>query len=78
MGQHTETTRYFKVLHRDLVYLKFITESHEGLATVSTVDRERGIVAITCPSHFAKDMEAMIQSLGTEIALQELPETEII
>lgn len=64
--------RYFKVQRRDLAYLKFIVESYEGLATLSTADREGGVVVVSYSSCFAKDMGALMESLGTEIALEEV------
>ena len=38
--------RYFRVSRHDLVYLKFILEAYEGLAVLSTIEREGAIVRI--------------------------------
>ena len=70
--EQDEITRYFRVERRELVYLKFIVEAYEGLATLSTADREHGIVVISYPRHFAEDLDALLNALGTEIALQEV------
>lgn len=76
MIEQGEITRHFRVERRDLVYLKFIVEAYEGLATLSTADRERGIVVITYHRHFAEDIDALLNALGTEIALQEVTSME--
>ena len=34
--------RYFRVRHRDMVYLKFILEVYEGMNVMSTVDNSAG------------------------------------
>lgn len=76
MIEQGEITRHFRVERRDLVYLKFIVEAYEGLATLSTADRERGIVVITYHRYFAEDIDALLNALGTEIALQEVTSME--
>ncbi|WP_306533912.1 DUF4911 domain-containing protein [Geobacter sp.] len=77
MYQPNEITRYFQVARRDLAYLKFIVEAHEGLATLSTADRETSTVVITYSSYFTEEMNSLLESLGTEIAMQEVSGTEI-
>ncbi|QSV44484.1 DUF4911 domain-containing protein [Geobacter benzoatilyticus] len=76
MYHPTEITRYFRVARNELAYLKFIVEAHEGLATLSTADRKTSTVSITYDSHFAEDIDALLKSLGTEIALKEVPNME--
>lgn len=76
MYQPIEITRYFQVARRDLVYLKFIVEAHEGIATLSTADRESGTVAITYHRYFTEEVNSLLESLGTEIAIKEVSDTE--
>lgn len=76
MYQPIEITRYFQVARRDLVYLKFIVEAHEGIATLSTADRETGTVAITYFSYFTEEINSLLKSIGTEIAIKEVSDTE--
>ena len=68
--------RYFRVARRDLVYLKFILEAYEGLAVLSTVEREGAIVRIGYPHFSAKDVDKLLHALGGEIDLQEVPQPE--
>ncbi len=76
MYQPTEITRYFQVPRHDLAYLKFIVEAYEGLATLSTADRKTSTVVITYYSYFAQEVDPLLKSLGTEIALKEVSNRE--
>jgi hypothetical protein len=66
--------RYFRVERHDLVYLKFILEAYEGLATLSTVEREGAIVRIGYPHFSGGDLDALLHALGKEIAMTEVPQ----
>jgi hypothetical protein len=65
-------TRYFRVAASDLVYLKFILEAYEGLATMSTVAQGAGIVRITCGEWSAHDIGVLLDTLGREIQITEV------
>ena len=66
--------RYFRVARHDLVYLKFILEAYEGLAVLSTVEREGAVVRIGYPRFSAGDVDQLLKALGSEIDLQEVPQ----
>jgi hypothetical protein len=68
MDQHT---RFFRVDRRDLVYLKFIMEAHEGLATLSTADKIESIVRVTYHDCCSLAVESMLAALQKEIVLTE-------
>ncbi len=65
--------RYFRVSRHDLVYLKFILEAYEGLATLSTVERAGAIVRIGYPHFSAVDVNALLLALSGEIEITEVP-----
>ncbi|HEX9023856.1 MAG TPA: DUF4911 domain-containing protein, partial [Geobacteraceae bacterium] len=65
--------RYFRVERRDLVYLKFILEAYEGLAVLSTVEREGTVVRIAYPHFSAADVDALLKALSVEISINEVP-----
>jgi len=68
--------RYYRVNRRDLVYLKFILEAYEGLALLSTIEREGAIVRIAYP-HFAEgDVADLMRAMAGEINLSEVPRPE--
>jgi hypothetical protein len=62
--------RYFKVLHRDMVYLKFILEAYEGMNVMSTVDNVAGIIRIAIMEGFETDMDALLAELGRQVAME--------
>lgn len=62
--------RYFKVAHRDMVYLKFILEAYEGMNVMSTVDNTAGIIRIVIPSGFEADMDELLESLGKQVGME--------
>lgn len=62
--------RYFKVAHRDMVYLKFILEAYEGMNVMSTVDNKAGIIRIAIPHGFEADMDGLLASLGEKVVME--------
>jgi hypothetical protein len=62
--------RYFKVAHRDMVFLKFILEAYEGMNVMSTVDNKAGIIRIAIMPGFLEDMEALLTELGKQVKLE--------
>jgi Domain of unknown function (DUF4911) len=62
--------RYFKVRHRDMVYLKFILEAYEGMNVMSTVDNVAGIIRIAIMEGFEADMDCLLAELGRQVAME--------
>ena len=62
--------RYFKVAHRDMVYLKFILEAYEGMNVMSTVDNKAGIIRIAIMSGFVQDMDDLLAELGRQVWME--------
>ena len=62
--------RYFKVRHRDMVYLKFILEAYEGMNVMSTVDNVAGIIRIAVMEGFEADMDDLLAELGRQVAME--------
>jgi hypothetical protein len=62
--------RYFKVAHRDMVFLKFILEAYEGMNVMSTVDNKAGIIRIAIMRGFLDDMDGLLADLGRQVALE--------
>lgn len=62
--------RYFKVAHRDMVFLKFILEAYEGMNVMSTVDNKAGIIRIAIMPGFVADMDALLAELGRQVAME--------
>jgi hypothetical protein len=64
------TFRYFKVFHRDMVFLKFILEAYEGMNVMSTVDNVSGIIRIAVMEGFEADMDGLLAELGRQVAME--------
>jgi hypothetical protein len=62
--------RYFKVLHRDMVFLKFILEAYEGMNVMSTVDNVAGIIRIAIMKGFEADMDGLLAELGRQVSME--------
>ena len=74
-GRDMETAnRYYQLANRDIVYMKYILEAHEGLTTMSTIDGKRGIVRVNYPVCFAAEVNSMMQALAGEIEVTEVTE----
>jgi len=65
--------RYFKVDRRDLVLLKFILEAYEGMSTLSTLDPNGVIIRLSIPWGFEQDIASIIDAVGANIPLHEVP-----
>jgi len=64
--------RFFRVERSQHVYLTFITESYEGLCTVSTVDNAEGIVRIMAPPGREAELLGLLIALEKEIGMEEV------
>lgn len=62
--------RYFKVRHRDMVFLKFILEAYEGMNVMSTVDNQAGIIRIAIMEGFEADMDGVLAELGRQVVME--------
>ena len=62
--------RYFKVAHRDMVFLKFILEAYEGMNVMSTVDNKAGIIRIAIMPGFVEEMDGLLADLGRQVAME--------
>lgn len=62
--------RFFRVAHRDMVYLKFILEAYEGTNMMSTVDNAAGIIRIAIMPGFEQDLDALLADLGRQVVME--------
>lgn len=64
--------RYFHMGSKDLVYLKFILEAYEGLATLSTEDAKKGIIRISVPCELNSELDKLLHALLADISFSEI------
>ncbi len=64
--------KYFSVDRCDIAYLRFIIESYDNLAILSTVDSGKGIVSLNIPIDFIEDAQQLVRELSKEISIREI------
>jgi len=50
-------------------FLKFILEGYDGLAVLSTVDRQQGLVELKYPPELQADLDGLLESLAEGLEL---------
>lgn len=68
---HVSYERFFRVNRCDIAYLKFIIESYEGVAVISTVDNEGPLVRILSTPSLAAELDLLLAALSREIVMTE-------
>ncbi len=71
MNNTSSVKKYFTVRRSDIAYLRFIIESYEGLATLSTVEAKNGLVSLSVPNCFADEADMLMRALENEIEIRE-------
>jgi Domain of unknown function (DUF4911) len=62
--------RCYRVDRREIAYLKFILEAYDGLAVVSTLDPQAGIIVLHISPGCETDVETILQDLTREILME--------
>jgi hypothetical protein len=62
--------RCYRIDRREIAYLKFILEAYDGLAVVSTVDAEAGILVLRISPGCEPDVEMILQDLKRDIMME--------
>lgn len=65
-------TKYYRVEHNNIYFLKFILEAYDGIAVISTVDRNLGIVSIHMSPGCEEDVYMVINTLKKDIMIEDL------
>jgi hypothetical protein len=70
--------KYFRIERKEIAYLKFVFEAHEGIAVITTVDAANGIVVMYIPAGCLADTDKILAGLSREMMLLELSEPEAL
>ena len=65
---------FYKVRKDDIFMIKFILESYENIAQISTVDRKLPKLQITVAPDFLSDVLLIIEDLKTKFFMTQLDE----
>ena len=68
--------RYYRVERDQIAFLKFILEAYDGMAVLSTLDSERGVVMLTIPPGCEIETEAVIEDLKKDILIEPVSDKE--
>jgi len=61
-----------RVDRREISYLRFILESYDGLATLSTLDAATGMVELKIAPGCEPDVARIVRDLQKEILIEEI------
>ncbi len=63
--------KYIRVDRKEICFLKFIFEAYDGIATLTTVDKNLGIVLIIIAPGCEKDVEMILHDLKKDILIEQ-------
>ena len=64
---------YLELPPGDIAYIKFIFESYEDVGIIRTMDNRKAIVVLLAMDDFLGTARAIVESIGGDIRLQEIP-----
>ncbi|MEA1970228.1 MAG: DUF4911 domain-containing protein [Thermodesulfobacteriota bacterium] len=64
--------RKLRLNRKDIAYVKYILEGYEGLATITTVDKDNSVVQLSILPDFAYDVDGILEALKEEIDIYEI------
>lgn len=59
----------FQVNRKKVHWIRFVLEACDGIATVTTTDRRRGVIAVHVPPGCEADTWAVLRSIAAETML---------
>ncbi len=59
-----------RIAPEQIHFLKFILEAYDGLAILSTLDRQAGLVELKYPRKLGDELEELLRSLAERIRLE--------
>jgi len=63
--------KYLRVDRREICFIKFIFEAYKGIATITTVDPDQGIVILCVAPGCENDVEMILQDLKKDILIEQ-------
>jgi hypothetical protein len=64
--------KYFRVDRREIAFLKFIFEAYDGIATLTTVDSDQGVIKLFIAPGCENDVEVILRDLKTDIMIEQI------
>lgn len=64
--------KYYRVDRKDIHFLRFVFEGHDGIAGVTTLDSAAGIVSVWIPPGCEADAAMILDGLKNNIMMEEI------
>ncbi|MCP4107289.1 MAG: DUF4911 domain-containing protein [Desulfobacteraceae bacterium] len=64
------TKKFYRVDRREIGFLKFIIEAYDGIATMTTVDSETGLVMFRIAPGCEEDLKMILNDLEAHIMIE--------
>lgn len=61
-----------QISHERIHFLKFILEGYDGLAVLSTLDRQQGLVELRFPPEMENDLSLLLEDLMEKISFEHI------
>ena len=66
--------KYLRVDRRHIGFMKFIFEAYDGIANLTTIDAERGVISINIPDGCMVKVDNLLEILGRDFLIEPLEE----
>lgn len=64
------TEKYYRIDRREVYFLRFILEAYDGIAVLTTLDPEAGIIMISIPPGCEDEVEMVLQELKKDMMIE--------
>ena len=66
--------KYFRVDRREIGFMRFIFEAYDGIANLTTIDSNRGLILINIPGGCEKYVDELLEDLKRDILIESCKE----
>jgi len=70
--------KYYRIDHREIYFLKFIIEAYDGIAVVTTIDKNSGIISIQISPGCEGDVDMVINELKKDIMIKHINDNQLL
>ncbi len=68
--------KYYRVERKEISFLRFIFEAYDGIALLTTVDANAGVVVFHIPPGCQKDVDGLIGDLKKQILIKPIEQAD--
>ncbi len=70
MVTQSSVRKYYRIDRREVHYLRFILEGYDGVAVVTTLDQQKGLVVLHIGPGCEKEVDMIISDLQGDIMIE--------